>query len=213
MTPTPLRILPKTQGRCILTHAQVWSPDSRELVFDTRSDPAGSCFDGTELRLVDVQTGLVRTVYSSAPESYCGVALFHPTRRQIVFIQSPNLDSQWTYGPSRRHGRILNIDQQESAVRLDGCDLSLPSAQGCLRGGSHVHLFHPGGEWLSFTYEDEMHAQFRRQTPMNTPAPRTIAIAKLNTSSQPRSEHPQNSPGTAACAILVPVSTDAKTGS
>src|SRR5690242_5243659 len=30
----------------VLTHAAVWSPDSRRVVYDVRPDPAGAVFDG-----------------------------------------------------------------------------------------------------------------------------------------------------------------------
>ena len=43
-------------GRCVLTNCNVWSPDSQWVAFDTRTDPAGSTFDGTQIRMVNVET-------------------------------------------------------------------------------------------------------------------------------------------------------------
>ena len=52
-------------GRCVLTNCNVWSPDSKWIVFDTRSDAAGAVFDGTQIRMVNVETREVLTVYES----------------------------------------------------------------------------------------------------------------------------------------------------
>ena len=47
----------------MLTNAAVWSGDSRWLVYDARSDPAGSDFDGTVIERVDVENGRVERRY------------------------------------------------------------------------------------------------------------------------------------------------------
>ncbi len=49
----------------ILTNTNVWSPDSRWLVYDTRSDAAGEKFDGSTIEIVNVDTGEVREIYRS----------------------------------------------------------------------------------------------------------------------------------------------------
>ena len=41
------------------------------------------------------------------------------------------------------------------AVNLDARDLTAQTP-GALRGGSHVHVFSPDGEWVSFTYNDAL---------------------------------------------------------
>ena len=143
-------------GRCVLTNCNVWSPDSRWIVFDTRSDPAGSVFDGTCIQVVNVETREVRTVYESRNQACCGVVTFHPTEPLIAFIQGPEFPTpEYSYGPSKRHGMIGKVNVG-LAFPLDARDLTPPFTSGALRGGSHVHVWNPAGERVSFTYEDDI---------------------------------------------------------
>src|SRR5688572_24108911 len=50
-------------GGRILTNTGVWSPDSRWIVYDTRSDAAGDVFDGSRIEMVNIDTGDVKTIY------------------------------------------------------------------------------------------------------------------------------------------------------
>ena len=59
----------------VLTNANAWSPDSQWIVYDIRSDPAGSQFDGTRIERVNVKTGEVQTLYESRRGACCGVAV------------------------------------------------------------------------------------------------------------------------------------------
>src|SRR5690349_15351593 len=65
-------------GGRILTNVGVWSPDSRWIVYDTRSDAAGDVFDGSRIEMVNIDTGEVKTIYESKRDAYCGAATFHP---------------------------------------------------------------------------------------------------------------------------------------
>jgi len=92
-------------GRCVLTNCNVWSPDSKWVVFDTRSDPAGSVFDGTRIQMVNVETREVRTVYESRNGACCGVVTFHPTEPIVAFMHGPEFPTpEYSYGPSKRRG-------------------------------------------------------------------------------------------------------------
>src|SRR5258707_2119001 len=89
-----------TTAHCgyILTNAAVWSPDSEWIVYDTRSDPAGDCFDGERIEMVNVETGEVRRLYESRNGAHCGVATFSPVAGQVVFILGPeNPTPDWRY--------------------------------------------------------------------------------------------------------------------
>src|SRR5688572_17434542 len=70
----------------ILTNTNVWSPDGRWIVYDTRSDPAGEKFDGNTIEIVDVETGTVRETYRSRNGAHCGAATFSPTANKVAFI-------------------------------------------------------------------------------------------------------------------------------
>jgi hypothetical protein len=78
----------------VLTNAHVWSPDSKWLTFDTRSDAGGAKFDGGSIAAVHVSSEAVRTVYTAVKDAKCGVAMFRPRgfepslehKREVVFI-------------------------------------------------------------------------------------------------------------------------------
>jgi len=141
----------------ILTNAGVWSPDSRWIVYDVRSDPAGSVFDGTRIEAVNVSTGEVRTLYRSRRGACCGVATWHPRESKVAFILGPEEPTpDWQYGPSHRQGVIVEWSRPDVAVNLDARDLTAPFTPGALRGGSHVHQWDAAGAWVSFTYHDAL---------------------------------------------------------
>lgn len=144
-------------GGRLLTNTGVWSPDGRWLVHDTRSDPAGEVFDGETIEAIHVDTREIRVLYRARNGAHCGVATFHPRKPQVVFILGPEHPTpDWSYGPARRQGVLVNWDEPGRAVPLDARNLVPPFTPGALRGGSHVHVFHPDGSLLSFTYEDHV---------------------------------------------------------
>lgn len=157
--PTETQLTAGPGGR-ILTNTGVWSPDGNWIVYDTRSDPAGDVFDGTRIEAVHTETKEVRVLYQSKNGACCGVATWHPREPKVVFILGPeNPTPDWQYGPSRRQGVVVDASRPGVAVNLDARDLVPPFTPGALRGGSHVHVFSPDGEWVSYTYEDEVLAR------------------------------------------------------
>lgn len=151
------RRLTRGPGGRVLTNIGVWSPDSRWIVYDTRSDAAGEVFDGTRIEAVRVDTGEVRELYQTRHGAHCGVATFDPTGWRVVFIHGPESPSpEWSYGAARRQGTVVEWERPGLAIPLDARDLVPPFTQGALRGGSHVHVFSPDGRWVSFTYEDHV---------------------------------------------------------
>src|SRR5687768_1475102 len=62
MAAKEIQITDRTCGH-ILTNTNVWSPDGRWIVYDTRSDPAGDKFDGSTIEIVNVETREVREIY------------------------------------------------------------------------------------------------------------------------------------------------------
>ena len=148
-------ILTSGPGGRILTNANVWSADGQWIVFDTRSDPAGSVFDGTRIQAVHVETHEIRTLFESRHGACCGVVTCHPTEMKVVCILGPEFPTaEWSYGPSRRQGIVINFDGR--VQNLDARDLDPPFTPGALSGGSHLHMWHNKGDWISFTYEDEV---------------------------------------------------------
>ncbi|HLH53921.1 MAG TPA: DUF3748 domain-containing protein [Verrucomicrobiae bacterium] len=153
------------RGGHILTNAGVWSPDSQWIVYDTRSSPAGDRFDGERINLVRVNTGEVRTIYAAVNGAHCGVASFHPIQNKVVFILGPeNPTPDWEYCAWHRRGVIVETGDTGRLHNLDARDLVPPFTPGALRGGSHVHIWDPAGDWVSFTYEDHVLSGFSNET-------------------------------------------------
>ncbi len=152
----------------ILTHAQVWSPDGRWLVYDVRSDAMGEVFDGSRIEAVDTLTGEIRVLHQTRHGAHCGVATFSAASNQVAFIRGPQHPTgDWSYAPYHREGIVVKFDQVEAAAgnegsdgsdgsNLDARDIVAPYTPGALRGGTHVHLFSADGRWVSFTYEDHV---------------------------------------------------------
>lgn len=138
----------------VLTNINAWSPDSRWLVYDVRT---GGGFTGTRIEKVNVETGEVRCLYESGKGAACGVVTWHPSEPRVIFIHGPeNPSSEWTYAVSRRRGVIVDARESGVARPLDAMNYAPPFKAGALRGGSHVHVFSPDGQWVSFTYDDEV---------------------------------------------------------
>ena len=196
-TMTETRQITRNRTGHILTNTGVWSPDGEWIVFDTRSDPAGDTFDGTRIQMVNVRSGKVKTLYESRQGAYCGVVTFHPHAPKVVFILGPeNPTPDWSYNAFHRQGVIVDLTKPRQAIRLDARDLIPPFTPGALRGGSHVHVWHPAGDWVSFTYEDHVLAQFKTATPENEVNLRNIGISIPNRPVTVSRDHPRNHDGT-----------------
>jgi hypothetical protein len=145
----------------ILTNAGVWSPDGEWIVYDIRSDPAGEVFDGDRIEMAHVRTGEVRALYQSRRGAHCGVATFNPVQARVVFILGPeNPGPEWHYSACHRQGVVVDVSRPGEAANLDACDITPPFTPGALRGGSHVHVWDPRGQWVSFTYEDHVLSKY-----------------------------------------------------
>lgn len=178
----------------ILTNANVWSPDGEWIVYDTRSDPAGSSFDGSTIEIVNVWTGEVREIYRSQHGAHCGVATFCPTENQIVFILGPeHPTADWQYAAAHRQGVVVDLDQPGKALPLDARDLTPPYTPGALRGGSHVHMFSADGKLVNFTYDDHV----LENTHATTTGPhdcnqRNVGVSVLGRAVDVPETHPRN---------------------
>jgi hypothetical protein len=183
-------------GGRILTNAGVWSPDGEWIVFDTRSDAAGEIFDGTAIEIVSVRTGEVRRIHESKKGACCGVATFHPREPKVVFILGPERPTpEWTYGPARRQGVVVDIGKPGFAANLDARDLAPPFTPGALRGGSHVHVWDASGEWVSFTYEDHILSRFREEKDGVEVNLRNIGVSVPGRPVRVGRDHPRNHDG------------------
>lgn len=185
-------------GGHILTNTGVWSPHGEWIVYDTRSDPAGTNFDGETIEVVNLHTLEVRQIYGSKNGAHCGVATFSPTSERVVFILGPEHPTDdWPYGPSHRQGVVVDLARPGRATTLDGRDLVPPFTPGALRGGSHAHVFNGDGKWVSFTYDDAV----------LTGQGRNVGVCDLSRRVAVPKSHPRNHDGN-AFAVLVTQTTD-----
>ncbi|MES2461491.1 MAG: DUF3748 domain-containing protein [Armatimonadota bacterium] len=195
-------------GGRILTNIGVWSPDSRRIVYDTRSDADGTRFDGERIEVVEVATGAVETVYMAKNGAFCGVATFHPTDDRVVFILGPEFPTaDWSYGPAHRQGVMVDLARPEAAINLDARDLTPPFTPGALRGGSHVHVFSPDGQWVSFTYNDAVLSEVQSGSPEQDIDQRNVGVsvfeARLPVPEPRRLDSLSRSHGGTAFSVLV----------
>jgi WD40 repeat protein len=170
----------------ILTNTAVWSSDSQWIVYDTRSDPEGAIFDGDRIEQVNIETREVRLLYQSRNNAKCGVATHSPTENKVIFILGPEHPTpDWQYSPAHRQGVIVDTSQPNIAHNLDARNLTPPFTPGALRGGSHVHVFDPQGQLVSFTYNDALIHPDERNIGVSIPA-RPVTVPK---------SHPRNHDG------------------
>ena len=200
----PRRLLtagrPTPGGGRVLTHTNVWSPDGAWLVYDTRSDPAGTHFDGTRIERVHARTGAVETLYTAANGAHCGVATHNPDTGCVLFILGPESpDTAWSYGPARRQGVILD---GYSVTNLDARDLTPPFTPGALRGGSHVHVAHPAGRLVSFTYDDHVLTELPPGTPDADSNQRNVAVADWGHAVGVPATHPRDHDGESFSVVV-----------
>jgi len=189
----------------ILTNANVWSPDGEWIVYDTRSDPAGENFDGNRIEALSTKTGEVRVLYQTKNGVHCGVATWHPKEFNVAFILGPeNPTAEWNYGPSRRRGVIVDFANPGVALNLDARNLVAPFTPGALRGGSHVHVWHPQGELLSFTYDDQL---------VGGVPQRNIGVSTFAKSVTVPKTHPRNHDGSAFSVLATRTVAEPKPGS
>ncbi len=198
-----LQITNRRQGH-ILTNINVWSPDSKWIVYDTRSDPAGEKFDASTIEMVNVESREGRDIYRSQNGAHCGVATFSTTKNCVAFILGPeHPTSDWQYSPWHRQGVLVEVEKPGVAVPLDARNITPPFTPGALRGGTHVHVFHPSGDLLSFTYEDHVLAS-RRAEPSSADvqlSQRNVGVSVLAHPVHVPHDHPRNHDG-AAFSVL-----------
>lgn len=196
----------------VLTNVNVWSPDSRWIVYDVRA--IDSVFDGTRIEQVDARTGEVEVLYTSINGAACGVVTYHPREAKVVFIHGPERPApDWNYGATRRRGVVVDTSKPGVARALDAMNYAPPFTAGALRGGTHVHVFSPDGEWVSSTYEDEVLARLGSEGPHQRNQ-RTIAVAVPHPAGvEVSSSHPRNHPGEYFSVVVAKTADRPKPGS
>lgn len=177
-----------------LTNINTWTPDSQWLVFDVR--PSGTAFTGKTIERVNIHTGEVQVLYSAPPLSHVGVVTVNPQLpERYVFIHGPeHPDTDWHYDFHHRRGVVL---EEGLASNLDAMDITAPYTPGALRGGSHVHVWSPDGELVSFTYND--HVLHERDPALDL---RNVGVAVPWGPVVPGGHHPREYAGSHWCVLV-----------
>ncbi len=170
-----------------LTNTHTWTPDSRWLAYDVR--PSGASFTGETIERVNVNSGEVDVIYRATHGAHVGVVTVHPVEEKYVFIHGPKSpDAGWHYDFHHRQGVIAHNGQ---VSHLDAMDITAPYTPGALRGGSHVHVFSPDGQYVSFTYND--HVLHERDPKLDL---RNVGVAVPYGPVTPPCAHPREYAGT-----------------
>ncbi len=184
----------------VLTNIGCWTRDGQWLVYDTRSDAAGSQFDGRWIERVHATSGRVERLFESRNGAHCGVVTCCPVTDRVVFIAGPESPTlQWQYAAYHRRGLMLDLNQPPPRERfaLDAMCYAPPFVAGALRGGSHVHTWDPTGRRVAFTYEDHVLAAIDRVAlPHAERNQRNIGISSPGTSVEVPPTHERNHSGT-----------------
>ena len=187
-----------------LTNINTWTPDSQWLVFDVR--PSGASFTGETIERVNIHTGEVEVIYRATQGAHVGVVTVHPKNEKYVFIHGPeNPDESWYYDFHHRRGVIATHTE---VANLDAMDITAPYTPGALRGGSHVHVFSPNGEFVSFTYND--HVLRERSPALDL---RNVGVATPYGPVAVPVQHPREYSGSHWCVLISQTTPKPKPGS
>lgn len=176
-----------------LTNTQTWTPDGQWLVFDVR--PSGASFTGETIERVNIHSGETEVIYRATDGAHVGVVTVHPYDERYVFIHGPeHPDAAWQYDFHHRRGVVA---WQGEARNLDAMDITPPFTPGALRGGSHVHVYSPNGERVSFTYND--HPLRERDPALDL---RNVGVAVPLGPVTPPGHHPREYAGSHWCVLV-----------
>ena len=86
----------------------------------------------------------------------------------------------------------MSTEPPHGLKNLDARNITPPFTPGALRGGSHVHVWDAAGEWVSFTYEDHVLAQFTNASAGNDLNLRNVGVSIPNHPVKVSHDHPRN---------------------
>ena len=158
-----------------------WSPDCRWVAYDTRAF-SGGIGNTLTLEKVHIQTQEIVTVYTAPnpnPTNGFGpgaaAVSYFPTGDTVIAIRGID-DVQ--YGKTARCGAMVSptdgtVGSFDYGIS-DARDVTEPFTPGALRGGTHRHEPSGDGQWIGFTYNDQIMAGLGKDL-------RTVGVTKLGT--------------------------------
>lgn len=194
-------------GHC-LNSTQCFSPDGKQLVYDTRNDDAALAANG-QIRVVNIATGEDLLVYETKNQSFfgpgVGAATWSPDGRYWLFLGGiQNADKTRPYSFTRRTGIAVSCLAPGEAIWMDARHVEPPYTAGALRGGTHAHTWSGQDGWISCTYNDAvMEAAARLDS--SVADLRTVAVLLPRTVHVPEADGVENKSGQMYAVIIAPV--------
>ncbi len=140
-----------------LDNNQNFSRDGQWLIYDTRNPGIG---EGRTLEKVHIDTGEIQIIYSppfiEGQGPGIGATSLSPTSDRVVFIHGPWKETGRPYDFTWRRGGLISFDGTGPFTFADARDMTPPYTVGALRGGTHRHEWDGTGQWLGFTYNDQI---------------------------------------------------------
>lgn len=189
-----------------ISNINVWSIDGDWISYDVR--PTGSSFTGLTIESVNIHSHETQVRYQAQAGAHVGVVTLSPVLpARTVFIHGPeHPDDAWHYDFHHRRGVVLSAEGE--ATTLDACVITEPYLPGALRGGTHVHVFSPDGEFISFTYND--HVLHTLDTTLDL---RNVGVAvPLKPIAAPQ-RHPREHSGSHFCVLVSRTTPHPRSGS
>lgn len=194
-----------------LHHCQVISPSNEWIVYDTRNEDSAI---GTTTRIerVNIHTHVIEVLYEVEKHNEygpgVGAVTYAPNKETVLFIHGLlNASQEKPYAMDRRSGVGIHTEYPQQLFHVDARCVQFPFHPGALRGGTHSHYWHPNGELISFTYNDELlsstHIYNERVVGVMFPK-----MVKIN-----HNEDYENFSGTHFAVIVTPLKEKAKNGS
>ncbi|MEB3316191.1 MAG: DUF3748 domain-containing protein [Candidatus Melainabacteria bacterium] len=176
-----------------LNATQIFSPDGKWLVFDTRNDDTHISRTESICKL-NIATKEIVELYKTKNQSIygpgVGAAAWNPVNDSIIFIHGLlNCNKEKSYSFTRRFGAIIsgNHEAGENAKigvlqqchHAEGRNIQEPLSKGALRGGTHAHTWSADGKWISFTYNDYLMECLEKTSSSEKKDLRTIGVMTM----------------------------------
>lgn len=170
----------------MLNSNQVFSPDGKWVVYDTRNDQthiSRTCC----IEMANVHTGEIVELYKAPDQTVhgpgVGAAAWHPLENRIIFIHGLlNCNEANPYSFTRRFGAILDTSSPFRIRAAESRTIVTPLIAGALRGGTHAHSWSGDGMWISFTYNDFLMEHLEQKSGGQVRDLRTIGVMSPETS-------------------------------
>jgi hypothetical protein len=213
-----------------LNATQIFSPDGKWLVFDTRNDDTHISRTGSICKL-NIATKEIAELYKTKNQSIhgpgVGAAAWNPVNDSIIFIHGLlNCDKEKPYSFTRRFGAIISgnheagenaeIGVSQQCHHAEGRNIQKPLTKGSLRGGTHAHTWSADGKWISFTYNDYLMECLEKTSSSERKDLRTIGVMTMVENiheDHEADENAENFRGTYFAVIAAEVTENPKFGS